>query len=385
MFLVEKKYNQILIILKNKVKKIFMDKNTKEWNGDNIFWLLKPYYLYVIWLLFFTILSNWLNLVIPKIVSSSIDNYTSWKLDLYLTVIEFFIVSFLIFVFTYLQNILQVYTSEIVARDLRNKLIRKISFQDYNYIQLVTPSTLLTNLTSDVDSVKIFVSQAISTIISSVFLIIGASVLLLMINWKMALAVLLIVPMIWISFSIVLSKVRKLFKSSQETIDWLNRIINESILGSALIRLLNSHTFEYKKFLEASTKSKQIWLSILGLFAILVPLMMFLSNIAILIILLMWWHFVILGNMSLGDFAAFNSYLAILIFPIIMIWFMSGVIAQASASYSRISEILNFPTKKDEWIIVKKLSWDIKIENITLKFWEKYALKKCFIYNKTKN
>jgi ATP-binding cassette subfamily B protein len=52
------------------------------------------------------------------------------------------------------------------------KLIKKISLQDYNYIQVATPSKLLTNLTSDVDSVKLFVSQAISSIVSSIFLII---------------------------------------------------------------------------------------------------------------------------------------------------------------------------------------------------------------------
>jgi ATP-binding cassette subfamily B protein len=71
-----------------------------------------------------------------------------------------------------MQNIMQVYTSEIVAKDLREKLIKKISLQDYNYIQTVSPSKLLTNLTSDVDSVKSFVSQAIASIISSIFLII---------------------------------------------------------------------------------------------------------------------------------------------------------------------------------------------------------------------
>jgi ATP-binding cassette subfamily B protein len=78
----------------------------------------------------------------------------------------------LIFIFTYLQNIVQVYTSEIVAKNLREKLIKKISLQDYNYIQTVSPAKLLTNLTSDVDSVKSFVSMAIASIISSIFLII---------------------------------------------------------------------------------------------------------------------------------------------------------------------------------------------------------------------
>jgi ATP-binding cassette subfamily B protein len=77
-----------------------------------------------------------------------------------------------IFILVYLQNIFQVYTAEVVAKDLRSKLIKKISLQDYNYIQTVSPSKLLTNITSDVDSVKTFVSGAISSIISSLFLII---------------------------------------------------------------------------------------------------------------------------------------------------------------------------------------------------------------------
>ena len=60
----------------------------------------------------------------------------------------------LIFIFTYLQSIVQTYASERVARDLRTDLTAKISLQDYAYIQRVNPSKLLTNLTSDVDAVK---------------------------------------------------------------------------------------------------------------------------------------------------------------------------------------------------------------------------------------
>lgn len=138
------------------------------------------------------------------------------------------------------------------------RIIEKISLEDFDYVQLLTPSKLLTNITSDVDSVKTFVSQAIASILSSLFLIIGSSILLILINWKLGLSVLVIVPIIGILFALVLGKVRKLFKASQETIDWLNRIINESILGSALVRLLNSQTFEYQKFLKANEKAKEI-------------------------------------------------------------------------------------------------------------------------------
>ena len=75
---------------------------------------------------------------------------------------------------------------------------------------------------------------------------------------------------------------------------------------------------------------------------------MFATNLATLTILTLGGHFVITGAMTLGDFTAFNSYLAILIFPVIMIGFMSNVMAQASASYGRISRVLDEPAPKAE-------------------------------------
>ena len=145
-----------------------------------------------------------------------------------------------------------------------------------------------------------------------------------------------IVPVIGVTFYFVLAQVRKLFRKSQEAIDWLNKVINESILGAALIRLLNSQQYEYEKFLDANTEAQNIGMSILSLFASLIPVITFCTNLATLIILALGGHFVIAGTMTLGDFTAFNSYLAILIFPILIIGFMSNVIAQASASYGRI-------------------------------------------------
>jgi len=79
---------------------------------------------------------------------------------------------------------------------------------------------LLTNLTADVDSIKMFVSQAVVAIFSSLFIIIGASILLLTIKWQLALIVIAIIPIIGFTFFIVLRKVRVLFKKSREIIDW---------------------------------------------------------------------------------------------------------------------------------------------------------------------
>lgn len=341
----------------------------------NLFSLLKPYRFLIASLVILTILSNALNLAIPQIISHAIDSYSKGNFILNNVILQFFLVALVIFIFTYFQSVIQTYASERVAKDLRTQLIAKISVQDYAYIQRANPSKLLTNLTSDVDAVKNFVSQAIASIISSGFLIIGASILLLMINWRLALAVLVTVPLIATTFYVILGKVRKLFKKSQEAIDWLNKVINESILGAALIRLLNSQQYEYEKFLAANTEARNIGLSILKLFASLIPVIVFVTNLATLIILTLGGHFVINGDMSLGDFTAFNSYLSILIFPIMIIGFMSNVMAQASASYSRISEVLTAEHPKDIGHIKVKLHGDISVKNVTVAFGEKMALK----------
>jgi len=351
---------------------------SKTISKPNLFNLLKPYSWFIALLVTLTILSNGLNLVVPKIISHAIDSYTLGNFSIQTVALDFFLVALAIFIFTYLQSIVQTYTAELVAKNLRTQLAAKISIQDHAYIQRVTPSKLLTNLTSDVDAVKTFVSQAISSIISSVFLIIGACVLLIMINWRLALAALIVLPIIGIAFYVVMKKVRKLFKRSQEVIDWLNKVINESILGSALIRLLNSSHFEYEKFLLANVEAREVSLSILRLFAGLIPVISFAANLSVLIILALGGKFVIDGTMSLGNFTAFNSYVAILIFPIIIIGFMSNVIAQASASYQRVCEVLMVENKKENGHIKGKLEGEISVKNVYVDFAGKSVLKNVF-------
>ena len=190
--------------------------------SPRIFDLLAPYSLLIAGLIVLTIAANALNLAVPKIVASAIDTFVAGKFDAQRLMVEFSVVGCLVFLLTYGQSLAQTYASERVARDLRTQIIAKISRQTYDYIEQVTSSKLLTNLTSDVDAVKSFVSQAIASIVSSVFLIIGTSVLLLLMNWPLALVVLLIVPIIGGTFGFILQKVRRLFRVSQETVDALN-------------------------------------------------------------------------------------------------------------------------------------------------------------------
>jgi ATP-binding cassette subfamily B protein len=341
----------------------------------NIFKILKPYSGMISALLFFALLSNGLNLVIPKIIQFGIDDFSKGIFNMSKIITWFLIAGILIFIFSYVQSIIQTFASERVARDMRKKLSSKISQQDYVYIQETSPGKLLTNLTSDVDAIKMFVAQAIVTIVSSLVLIIGASILLLNLNWRLGLLVLLMIPIIAGTFFIIFKKVRTLFRKTQEVIDWLNKVINESILGAALIRVLNAQFTEYNKFIDASGEAKNLGLSILRLFATLIPIIVLTSNLARLAVLGVGGHFVIIGNMTLGEFAAFNSYIAILIFPIIMIGFMSNVIARASASYQRVHNTLEAPDFVDRGTVRKDLDGNISMDNVSVFYGENPALK----------
>ncbi len=337
--------------------------------------LLQPYRNLIILLIALSFAASALNLLVPKIIARGIDAYSAGTFNFPVITTEFILAAVFVFIFTYGQSIVQTLASEKVARDLRTKLSKKISRQSYAYVQNTNPSKLLTNLTSDIDSIKMFVAQAIVSIASSLFIIIGASALLLFINWRLALAVLTMIPVIGFTFFFVFAKVKTLFKIRSENIDRLNHVINESILGAALIRVLNSQQPEYEKFMAANTEAKGLGMQILRLFASMIPIITFAANFSMLIIVTYGGHLVITDSLSLGNFTAFNSYVALLIFPILIIGFMSNVIAQASASYERVSEVLEATEPDVNGKITVPLTGEIAVKNISLAFDEKPVLK----------
>lgn len=342
---------------------------------STLFGLLQPYSGLVTALLVLALLSNGLNLVIPKIIQKGIDDYTANAFNLKQILIWFASAAVLIFILSYLQTIFQAYISEKVARDLRFKLSYKISQQNYTYIQEHTSSKLLTNITSDVDAVKTFVSQAIVSFISSGVLIIGASILLLNINLRLGLIVLIMVPVIITAFFFVFKRVRSLFRKSQEVIDWLNKVINENILGAALIRVLNAQFTEANKFHNPNAEARDLGLAIVRLFSMLVPVITLTASLAQLAVLGVGGHYIINGSMTIGEFAAFNSYIAILIFPILIIGFTSTIIARASASHQRIRHILDEKDFEETGTIVSPITGKLSVKNVTLKYGDQNILK----------
>ncbi len=344
--------------------------------GPSLSGLLKPYRGQIILLAVLTVLSSGLGLIVPQVIAHAIDGFKAGDLNMTATLIRLSLLTLGAFVLGNLQMVVQTVASERVARDLRTRLAGVIATQTYASIEALTPARLLTNLTSDVDAIKTFISQAVASLISSAFLIVGTSALLLWTNWKLAIAVLAVLPLIAVTFSIVLGRVRKLFGEIQGMIDKLNKVLNESIVGAALVRLLNTQGREFARFVDLSGRTRAISMQILRQFATMIPIITFLTNVAIITILTLGGHFVIQGSMSLGQFTAFNSYLSILIFPIVIIGFMSQAIGQAQASYFRLSRVLFAPPSPQRGSLAADLTGKIEIRDVSLAYAGKTVLDK---------
>ena len=337
--------------------------------------LLAPYKGQMAILIVLTAAGNALNLFVPKVVADAIDAFTAGHLDLTASLIALAALAVGTFLFGNLQNVVQTVASERVARDLRSRLAEVVSRQTYAAIETMTPAKLLTNFTSDVDAIKTFVAQAAPTLISSVFVIVGASGLLLWLNWELALPVLAVLPLIAVSFFLLMSRVRKLFGQIQGIVDVMNRVLTETIVGAALIRLVDTGARETARFTEAADSSRAIGMKILRQFASMIPMITFLTNVAVLIILTLGGHFVISGGMTIGQLSAFLAYLTILVFPIIVIGFTSMSISQAQASYMRISGVLNTAPPPARGDTNQPLTGALAVKDLVLAYGERKVLK----------
>ena len=336
--------------------------------------LLKKYRVFVIAMLIITLAQQAANLWIPRIIAQGIDDYASGSFLAMQTAVTYAGFAIVVLVLGIAVMVLEALVAERVARDLRARLTEKISRQNFLFVQRKTSSVLLTNFLSDIDAIKQFVAQGVVTSVSSIIIIFGAAFMLLHINWRLGLAVLVMVPLIAVAMITLFSRVRPLFTKGQEVVDRLNTVINESILGASLIRVLHAQSVEYQRFLKTNADAKDIGMQILRTFAALIPIITIIANGASIIMVMLGGKYIVQGTLSVGEFAAFMSYLGILIFPIFILGFMSNVIGRAVASYARIEGVLNAPEEKEGGEQLDVCKGNIEIKNVTLTYAEKKIL-----------
>ncbi len=342
----------------------------------SIFQFLRKYTRFILPLLIVACLANTIGLVIPSLIAHHIDVYQTTSTYSLSTIIwELLGISILVALFTLLQSGLATYAAEKIAFDLRNQLAQKIAQQSFHYVSSTTVAKLLTIITSDVDNVKGLIAQAVVALFSAVLIFIGSSIALIRINLNLALITLAIIPLIAISFSIIFGKVGKLFKQSQENLEKINKVVNESIIAASLVRVLNAQTLEQTKFTEVNGASYKLGINIVKSFASLFPVINLLANTATLAILWFGGLKTIQGELTLGNFTAFFAYSGMLFAPIFIIAFISTMISRAVISWQRVNSVLQAPLEEINGTVTTAIKGEIEFSHVSLSYNNKEVLK----------
>ncbi len=334
----------------------------------NPFFTLKLYRLELAGLIILTFLTNSLNIFLPLMIASHIDRNDTNYVTLSIVIVS-------IFFFGGIQTYYSSKLTEQYARDTRTNIINKLARLKFSQLSEYNSATLYTNFTSDVDSTKQLISTGIINTLSALILLIGSLIMLFRIDWQLALMAMATLPVIGFAFGSIFSKVSKFFKLAQENLVKINKIINESIVASPLVRVLNSQAWEEKKFSIANTTAQNIGENILNAFATLLPIVNVISNMTVLVIIWLGGTKYMDGKLTVGEISAFLNYYNLLITPIFLLGFVGNIISRSQISQKRIDEFLNLPERSETASKSKKdIVGKIEFIDVCLSFGDRQVL-----------
>ncbi len=326
----------------------------------------KEYVLLFVGSFIFLVILNLLNLTIPKIISGVINEYQA---TLQVPKTFYYLVGGLA-IFSPIASLTQGYLfallGEKIGTDLRNRLMAKVLKQDYNYLVKEKPSKILTVILSDVNYVKSSFIQFIAFAITGIVLLVGSVIMMFSLNAKLATYVVISVPTFVAILVLILKNKFKIFKEIQKVRDSLNKVINENIKASMLVRVFVAEKAEIKKFKEQNELSRNLGLEVTKIFAIAIPAISALFYICSILIIQIGGQESIAGRLPIGDISAFNLYVLVFVMPLISLSFMATILGQSMASLQRISDVLDRnidfvdgkePLKEINDIHIKKLSF----------------------------
>lgn len=328
-----------------------------------------------------TFVANGLYVYIPRLSASVIDqaNAASGLAGAYPALITLAVVAVVALVSTSVQVFVSGYFSEKVALDLRNKVIDKLGDQSFGYISKAGSGKLLTNATSDVEAVKNVLSQGLSTLLGALIVLVGTIVLLLSINWRLGLIVLAVIPLLLLTMFLVFSKLGAFFNKAQQNLESINSLVNETIVGSALIRVLGSGGSENKKFSVVNGISRDVGFSIIKYISALIPVITLLSNISVMLIIWFGGLQVIGGGLTIGEFSAFMSYSALFVWPLFVLAFVGTSISRGGISLGRINEVLMAPIEEGTGTVTDEVKGDIEFKNVSLAYKDESGTEKTVV------
>jgi ATP-binding cassette subfamily B protein len=342
------------------------------------FLTLKQYFLEARWRLLAGFASllvvDALQLMIPRIIKLAVDDLTEGRVSsLGLLRYAAYIVTIAItmnFVRFFWRYFI-IGTSRKIEEKLRNRLFGHIQTLSFKFFNNTKTGDLMAHATNDMNAVRM--ASGIGLVAAADSVVLGGAALAFMfaINLRLTLMALSIAPFLAVTVLFFGKMVHKRFEKVQATFSLLMERARENFSGMRVVKSYVQEDSEIEKFSEISSRYVRDNMNLVKVWGMFFPTIMLFANLSSAVVLLFGGGKVIVTEISMGDFVAFTSYLAILIWPMMAIGWVINMLQRGAASMGRINKILNTqPDIRDgkDLLDVPRATGDIGFENVTFSY-----------------
>jgi ATP-binding cassette, subfamily B, multidrug efflux pump len=232
-------------------------------------------------------------------------------------------------------------TAMAVGRDLRQAIFSRVmDFSAREVGRFGTPS-LITRTTNDVQQVQMLTLMTFTMMVSAPIMCVGGIVLALNQNVELSSLLLVAVPLLAIIVTLIISRMRPLFRLMQERIDGISSVLREQITGVRVVRAFVRDGQERERFDASSTELLDVSLGTGRLMALMFPSVMLVLNFSSVAVLWFGGHLVASGSMQIGSLTAFLTYLLQILMSVMMATFLFMLVPRAEVCAERIVEVLD--------------------------------------------
>ena len=278
----------------------------------------------------------------------------------------------------FLQSYIMSGVGQKVIRDARNLVYDKLQNLSLDYFTHKRSGELISRITNDVKLIETAVSYALTDLIYQLFEVVAFSAVIVVINWKMALGALVVLPMVAVPMIVVGKVLRKLSKKSQEKMADINSLLVETFTGVRIVRAFCAEGIELEKFKKQNHDYYRLAMKSIKRMLILGNTTELMGVGTALFVIFYAGRQVIGGELSFGAFALFMAAFLSLIKPFKKLSQVNSITQQAVAASSRIYEILETsPTIKESLQAGQLGAFEnsIVFENVNFSYTEHEILK----------
>ncbi|MGI6160830.1 MAG: ABC transporter ATP-binding protein [Christensenellales bacterium] len=259
--------------------------------------------------------------------------------------------------------------SQNFGADLRKALFNKIQSFSFAGLDIFGTASLVTRLTNDVQQIQLAVMMMMRIMVRAPFLMIGGVILAFTINAKLALILVVSMPLLFVVISLILRKGLPYFTATQKKLDKVNGVIQENLTGIRVIKAFVREEHEKKRFNTANTDLTDIMIKAGNIMALAMPLMTLFTNLAIIAAIWFGGSMAAAGEMQVGKIMAFISYVMQILMSLMIVSFMLVFYSRAKVSADRVAEVLNTPTDiEDGKGILPQPKGEIEFRNVSFKY-----------------